>query len=173
MSHVFSMFAYSTCDTPVYCCSQSWKQSSRNLGTWNPSHTSSWDLSSSHNFMEGTDNAWCCVRFRTYKLLLLHLIEDTDHDSKKTFLEQTLDKMDNEDTFLKSVWFSDDEIFPCEWYDKQVKSNPITGLNRPRRFQEAEVPRFQDNRHMKVARLSALRTGRFLPPGNIPGTHLC
>ena len=26
---------------------------------------------------------------------------------------------------------------------------------------------------MKVARLSALRTGRFLPPGNIPGTHFC
>ena len=53
------------------------------------------------------------------------------------------------------------------------KSNPITGLNRPRGFQEVEVPRFQDNRHMKVARSSALRTGRFLPPGNIPGTHFC
>jgi hypothetical protein len=38
-------------------------------------------------------------------------------------------------------------------------SNPITGLKRPRRFPEVEVPRFQDNRHMKVARLSALRTG--------------
>ena len=53
------------------------------------------------------------------------------------------------------------------------KSNPITGLDRPRGFQEVEVPRFQDSRHMKVARLSALRTGRFLPPGNIPGTHFC
>jgi hypothetical protein len=41
-----------------------------------------------------------------------------------------------------------------------VKSNPITGLNRPRGFQEVEAPRFQDNRHMKVVR-SALRTGRF------------
>ena len=27
-------------------------------------------------------------------------------------------------------------------------------------FQEGEAPRFQDNRHMKVVRLSALRTGR-------------
>jgi len=26
---------------------------------------------------------------------------------------------------------------------------------------------------MKVVRLSALRTGRFYPPGNIPGTHFC
>ena len=53
------------------------------------------------------------------------------------------------------------------------KGNPITGLNRPRGFQQVEAPRFQDNRHMKVARLSALRTDRFLPPGNIPGTHFC
>jgi len=28
-----------------------------------------------------------------------------------------------------------------------------------RGFEEAEVPRFQDNRHMKVVRLSALCTG--------------
>jgi hypothetical protein len=37
---------------------------------------------------------------------------------------------------------------------------------RPRqtlRAQEAEVFRFQDDRHMKVARLSALRTGRLYP----------
>ena len=30
-------------------------------------------------------------------------------------------------------------------------------------FQEVEDPRFQDNRHMKVVRLSALRTGRLYP----------
>ena len=45
------------------------------------------------------------------------------------------------------------------------KSNPITGLDRPWRFQEVKVPRFQDNRHMKVVRLSALRTGRFHSQG--------
>ena len=43
------------------------------------------------------------------------------------------------------------------------KSNPITGLDRPREFQEAEAPRFQDNRHLKVVRLSALRTGHLSP----------
>ena len=51
--------------------------------------------------------------------------------------------------------------------------NPITGLDRPRGFQEVEAPRFQDSRRMKVVRLSALRTGRLYPPGNIPGTHFC
>jgi len=30
-------------------------------------------------------------------------------------------------------------------------------------FQEVEGPRFQDNRHMKVVRLSALSTGRLYP----------
>ena len=39
----------------------------------------------------------------------------------------------------------------------------MRGLNRPRGFQEVEVPRFQDNRHMNVVRLSALRTGRLYP----------
>ena len=43
------------------------------------------------------------------------------------------------------------------------KSIPITGLDRPWGFQEAEVPRFHDNRHMKVVRLSALRPGRLYP----------
>jgi len=47
---------------------------------------------------------------------------------------------------------------------REVKqSSPITGLDRPRGFQEVEVSRFQDNRHMKVVRLSALRTGRLYP----------
>jgi len=42
-------------------------------------------------------------------------------------------------------------------------SNPIIGLDRPRGFQEVEDPRFQDNRHMMVVRLSALRTGCLYP----------
>ena len=49
----------------------------------------------------------------------------------------------------------------------------MTGLDRPSGFQEVEAPRFHDNRHMKVVSLSALRTGRLYPPGDIPGTHLC
>jgi hypothetical protein len=47
----------------------------------------------------------------------------------------------------------------------------LQAWRRPRRFQEVEAPRFQDNRHMKVVRLSALRTGRLYHPGNFPGTH--
>jgi hypothetical protein len=41
--------------------------------------------------------------------------------------------------------------------------NSITGLDRLRGFQELGAPRFQDNRHMKVVWLSALRTGRLYP----------
>ena len=44
-----------------------------------------------------------------------------------------------------------------------VKSNPITGLDRSWGFQKDEATRFQDIRHMKVVRLSALRTGRLYP----------
>ena len=33
----------------------------------------------------------------------------------------------------------------------------------PSAFKEADAPRFQDNRHMKVVRLSALRTGLLYP----------
>jgi hypothetical protein len=42
----------------------------------------------------------------------------------------------------------------------KVISFPATGLERPVGFQEFEAPEFLDNRHMKVVRLSALRTGR-------------
>jgi hypothetical protein len=44
---------------------------------------------------------------------------------------------------------------------------------RPLGFQELEAHRFIDNRHMKVVRLLALRTGRLYPPENTPGTHFC
>ena len=35
------------------------------------------------------------------------------------------------------------------------------------------LPGFSDSRHIKLARLSALHTGRLYPPGKIPGTHFC
>ena len=54
-----------------------------------------------------------------------------------------------------------------------MQINPFTSLDRPWGFQEIEAPRFQDNQHMKVVRLSALRTGRVYSPVNIPGTHFC
>jgi hypothetical protein len=60
--------------------------------------------------------------------------------------------------------------FNCSIY---VKTCPYTGLDSPWGYQEVEAPRFQDCQHMKVVRLSALRTGRLYPPGNIPGTRFC
>jgi len=55
-----------------------------------------------------------------------------------------------------------------------VKSNPSTVLDRPWHFQEAEVPRFQDNQHTKVVRLSTLHIDCLNPPtGKIPGTYFC
>ena len=69
--------------------------------------------------------------------------------------------------FSRIVCFSD--CFRVSLFG--VKSNPITGLDRPWGFQEVEAPIFQDNRHMKVVSLSAVRTGQLYPQGNIPGTH--
>ena len=42
-------------------------------------------------------------------------------------------------------------------------SFPTTGLDRPLGFQEVEGPEFLHSRHMKVIRLSALRTSRLYP----------
>ena len=44
-----------------------------------------------------------------------------------------------------------------------MTSFPATGLGRPLGFLEIEAPKFLHNRHMKVVRLSALRTGRLYP----------
>jgi hypothetical protein len=42
-----------------------------------------------------------------------------------------------------------------------IKSNPITGLDRPWGFQECEPPKFQDSRQMKVVSLSSLAAAAF------------
>jgi len=59
--------------------------------------------------------------------------------------------------------FSDTWSRPTRPLIPDCKSNPITGLERPWGFQEVEAPRFQDNQHMKVVRLSFLRTSRLYP----------
>jgi len=51
----------------------------------------------------------------------------------------------------------------CLDHPDKRKRNSITGLDRPRGFQEVEVSGFQDIRHMKVVRFSALRIGRLYP----------
>jgi len=49
----------------------------------------------------------------------------------------------------------------------------IIGLFIPLEFQDDDAPRFPDNRHKKVERTSALRTGSLYLTENIPGTHFC
>jgi hypothetical protein len=53
------------------------------------------------------------------------------------------------------------------------KAIPLQGLDRPWGFQEVVAAGFLDSQHMKVVRLSALRTGRLYGTENIPGTHFC
>jgi hypothetical protein len=48
------------------------------------------------------------------------------------------------------------------WTCSEVKQTHYR-TGRPWGFQEVEVPRFKNNRHMKVVRLSALCTGRLYP----------
>jgi hypothetical protein len=43
------------------------------------------------------------------------------------------------------------------------KAIPLQAWTGPEGFKEVEAPRFQDNRHVEVVRLSALRTGRLYP----------
>jgi hypothetical protein len=65
------------------------------------------------------------------------------------------------------------QLVCLEILTKNIKGRavPFTGLDGPRGFQDAEAPRFQDNRYMNVVRLSAPRTGRLYPPGNILDSH--
>jgi hypothetical protein len=48
---------------------------------------------------------------------------------------------------------------------------PIQAWTVPEDSRRLKLPEFQDNRHVKVARLLAPRTGPLYPPGNIPGTR--
>jgi hypothetical protein len=48
-------------------------------------------------------------------------------------------------------------------YASKYQSNPCISLDNPWGFQEEEAPKFQDNRYMTVAWLSALHIGRLYP----------
>jgi hypothetical protein len=64
------------------------------------------------------------------------------------------------------------EIGKCKGKGKG-KAVTLQAWTGPTEFQEIEASRFQDSRHIKVVRLSAVRTGRLCTPRNIPGTHFC
>jgi len=59
--------------------------------------------------------------------------------------------------------FNINTMFHCTFLKVKGKAIPLQALDRPEGFQEVEVPRFQDNRHMKVVRLSAHAPATFTP----------
>ena len=60
--------------------------------------------------------------------------------------------------------------YGCKGKGKAIPLQAWTGRECSRMLR---LPDFQENRHMKVVKLSAIRTGRLYPTGNIPGTHFC
>jgi len=59
------------------------------------------------------------------------------------------------------------------WMGLRIKGKavPLQARCGPEGSRRFRLPDFHDIRHVNVVRLSASRTGRLLPPGNIPGTH--
>ena len=62
-----------------------------------------------------------------------------------------------------------------DFYTAKGKAISLQTRTRPGVFSRLRFPGFLNSRHMKVVRLSALRTGHLKSPprGNISGTHLC
>jgi len=82
---------------------------------------------------------------------------------RRTFLNSCEGFSAQQTHVLRTKLFSAIEI-PLDGHTVTKKKKiSIIVLDRPWGFQEAEAPRFQDNRHMKVASFSALRTGRLTP----------
>jgi hypothetical protein len=61
------------------------------------------------------------------------------------------------------------------WVETTTQHRNVKGktIPLPLKVPEVGAPIFQDNRHLNMLRLSDLRSDRFYPPGNIPGTHFC
>jgi len=60
-------------------------------------------------------------------------------------------------------------------YKESKQSNPITGLNRPRGFQEVEAARFQKKKKSahEGNKVVSHKHRPPLRPGNIPGSYFC
>ena len=58
-------------------------------------------------------------------------------------------------------------------YSKKGKEIPLQAWTGSEGSRRLRLPDFKTIWHMKVVRLSALRTGRIYPQGNIPGTYFC
>jgi hypothetical protein len=61
---------------------------------------------------------------------------------------------------------------PTAYKVRKRYNSPCRDLDVTWSFQEVGTPRLQDNRHMKMVRLSVLCTERFYTQGNIHGTHI-
>ena len=58
------------------------------------------------------------------------------------------------------------QMYLAKWKNSHYRPDRSWG------FQGFEAPRFQDNQHINVEMLSAVRTGRLYPQANIPGTRV-
>ena len=63
-----------------------------------------------------------------------------------------------ESCFFSKFWLENTAIPSTLFGNGKGKAIPLQAWIGPDGFQEAEAPIFQDSRHMKVIRLSALRT---------------
>jgi hypothetical protein len=75
----------------------------------------------------------------------------SNHKSKWGLTKEQMTTRDKWQTCARNT------LYPEEI--EKGKAIPVQAYDRPRGFQEFEAPRFRDNRHMSVVRLSALHTG--------------
>ena len=57
-------------------------------------------------------------------------------------------------------------------HDKNDKANPLQAWKGPWGSRSLRLPEFLENRHMNVARLSAVHTGPLYAPGGTPSYSL-
>jgi hypothetical protein len=108
------------------------------------------------------------IRTRAGRGLFHHYFVITDSLSLRVLIVRRVQKVTKSTFYLLHAHLSVSShvfISPAtgQAFVKFPKSFPTTGLDRPLGFQEVEAPEFLDKRHMKVVRLSALRTGRLYP----------